>query len=132
MRVKNRSSLPALLIMVILTAAIGGRAQDADLLRHFAYDQTAPLGINQIGVQHREHADVYDITYLSPKGGGVPAYLIVPKGKGPFAAVEAPHALNAEVRRDRIQFLIEQLRLKPLPPALIAAIPDLYQPPEPN
>src|SRR5690242_3805632 len=87
MRVKNRSSLPALLIMVILTAAIGGRAQDADLLRHFAYDQTAPLGIKQIGVQHREHADVYDITYASPKGGRVPAYLVVPKGKGPFAAV---------------------------------------------
>ena len=44
----------------------------------------------------------------------------------------APHSLNAEARRDRIQFLIEQLRLKPLPAAVIAGIPNLYQPPEPN
>ena len=45
---------------------------------------------------------------------------------------DAPHSLNAEARRDRIQFLIEQLRLKPLPAAVIAGIPNLYQPPEPN
>ena len=45
---------------------------------------------------------------------------------------DAEHALNAEARRDRIQFLIEQLRLKPLPDAVIASIPNLYQPPEPN
>jgi dienelactone hydrolase len=43
---------------------------------------------------------------------------------------DAPHALNAEARRDRIQFLTEQLKLKPLSPALIATIPNLYQPPD--
>ncbi len=30
---------------------------------------------------------IHDISYASPKGGRVPAYLVVPKGKGPFAAV---------------------------------------------
>src|SRR5207249_9073421 len=45
---------------------------------------------------------------------------------------DAEHALNAEARHDRIQFLIEQLKLRPLPDFVIAAIPDLYQPPEPN
>jgi cephalosporin-C deacetylase-like acetyl esterase len=45
---------------------------------------------------------------------------------------DAPHALNAEARRDRIAFLTEQLKLKPLSPTLIATIPELYQPPEPN
>jgi hypothetical protein len=45
---------------------------------------------------------------------------------------DAPHALNAEARRDRIQFLTEQLKLGPLPASVIAAIPDLYQPPEAN
>src|SRR5690348_4985390 len=112
MRVKNRSSLPALLIMVILTAAIGGRAQDADLLRHFAYEQTAPLGIKQMGVQHREHADVYDITYLSPKGGVVPAYLVVPKGRGPFAAVIWGHwCWQNSSMRNRKEFLDEAVAL---------------------
>jgi hypothetical protein len=42
------------------------------------------------------------------------------------------HALNAGARRDRIQFLTEQLKLQPLSDAQIAAIPNLYQPPEPN
>jgi len=45
-----------------------------------------------------------------------------------FQLYDAPHALNAEARRDRIAFLIEQLKLKPLPAAQVAAIPNLYQP----
>lgn len=44
---------------------------------------------------------------------------------------DAPHALNAEARRDRIAFLTDQLKLKPLAPSLIASVPDLPQPPEP-
>ena len=43
---------------------------------------------------------------------------------------DAPHALNAEARRDRIQFLTEQLKLRPLPASAIANIPNLYQPPD--
>lgn len=49
-----------------------------------------------------------------------------------FALYDAPHALNAEARRDRIAFLTEQLKLKPLAARTIASIPDLYQPPSPN
>ncbi len=45
---------------------------------------------------------------------------------------DAEHALNAEARRDRIQFLIEQLKLKPLSDKVIASIPNLYQPSDPN
>jgi hypothetical protein len=44
---------------------------------------------------------------------------------------ETEHALNAEARHDRIRFLVEQLKLKPVPEARIATIPNLYQPPEP-
>lgn len=72
---------------VLLLCASALLAQDAGLLRHFDYDQRAPLNLQQIGVQHRQHADVHDITYASLQGGLVPAYLIVPKGRGPFAAV---------------------------------------------
>jgi uncharacterized protein len=49
-----------------------------------------------------------------------------------FKLYDAPHALNAEARRDRIAFLIEQLQLKPVSDVIIAAIPDLVQPPEPS
>jgi dienelactone hydrolase len=47
-----------------------------------------------------------------------------------FQLYEAPHALNAEARRDRLEFLAEQLKLKPLSPSIVAAIPELYQPPD--
>lgn len=51
------------------------------------YDRSAPLDIQEAGVVHRGDVDVHDISYASPKGGRVPAYLVVPHGKGPFAAV---------------------------------------------
>ena len=79
------------LIVVFVLGTISSLAQDPDLLRHFDYDRHAPLGLKQIGVQHRERADVYDITYASPKGGVVPASLVVPKGKGPFAEIGRAH-----------------------------------------
>jgi dienelactone hydrolase len=77
----------ALIAGIFLTCASVSPAQDAELRRHFDYDQTTPLNIKRIGVTHRERADVYDITYDSLKGGVVPAYLVAPKGHGQFAAV---------------------------------------------
>jgi hypothetical protein len=44
---------------------------------------------------------------------------------------DAPHALNAEARRDRVAFLCEQLKLKPPDAKLVSGVPELYQPPEP-
>jgi dienelactone hydrolase len=101
-----------LLVGTLLLSASTLLAQDPELTRHFDYDQHAPLGLKQIGVQHREHATVYDITYASPKGGAVPAYLVVPKGKGPFAAVIWGHWYwgNSSMR-NRKQFLDEAIVL---------------------
>ena len=102
----------ALLTGILLIGASLSFAQDADLVRHFDYDQHAPLGLKQIGVQHREHANVYDITYDSPKGGVVPAYLVVPKGRGPFAAVIWGHWYwDNSSMRNRKEFLDEAIVL---------------------
>jgi cephalosporin-C deacetylase-like acetyl esterase len=60
---------------------------DAEFLLHFDYDQKAPLDVQEAGVEQRGDVAIRDISYASPKGGRVPAYLVVPKGKGPFAAV---------------------------------------------
>jgi len=99
-------------VAILLFSAAHARAQDADLVRHFDYDQKAPLRIKQIGVQHRQHATVYDITYDSPKGGGVPAYLVVPKGRGPFAAVIWGHwCWQNSSMRNRKEFLDEAVAL---------------------
>lgn len=101
-----------LLIGIFLISASTLLAQDSELASHFHYDQHAPLGLKQIGVQHREHANIYDITYASPKGGVVPAYLVVPKGRGQFAAVVWGHWYwdNSSMRHRR-QFLDEAVVL---------------------
>lgn len=90
------------------------RAQDTELVRHFDYDQKAPLGIREIGVTHRTQVTIHDITYDSPKGGVVPAFLVVPKGKGPFAAIIWGHWYwqNSAVRNRR-EFLDEAVALAP-------------------
>ena len=88
------------------------RAQEPDLVRLFDYDQKAPLGLRQVGLQRRRGANVYDITYDSPKGGVVPAYLVVPKGRGPFAAVIWGHWYWANSSmRNRKEFLDEAIVL---------------------
>ena len=94
-----------LTIAVLVVSASASFAQDAELLRHFDYDQKTPLNFKRIGVAHRARADVYDITYDSLKGGVVPAYLVVPKGRGPFAAARLRHGgpgrLGFELSYDR-------------------------------
>src|SRR3989475_13224395 len=87
-------------------------AQDAELIRHFDYDQKASLSVKEIGVEHRGDTAIHDITYSSPKGGLVPAYLVVPKGKGPFAAVIWGHWYwDNSPMRNRREFLDEAIVL---------------------
>ncbi|HEY3040967.1 MAG TPA: hypothetical protein VGJ66_19665 [Pyrinomonadaceae bacterium] len=101
-----------LLAGILLFNAASVFAQDAELIRHFDYDQNARLGIKEIGVEHRGDVRVYDITYASPKGGVVPAYLVLPKGKGPFAAVVWGHWYWANSpMRNRREFLDEAVAL---------------------
>jgi len=119
----RRSLLLLLLIVLLLGASIVGVAQDADLISHFAYDQKAPLNLKQIGVQRRATATVYDITYDSPKGDVVTAYLVVPKGRGRFAAVIWGHWYweNSSMR-NRKEFLDEAIALAPA--GVISLLPD--------
>ncbi len=88
------------------------QAQDAASLEAFDYDQKAPLDIREAGVEQRGDVSVHDLSYASPKGGRVPAYLVVPKGKGPFAAVLWGHWYwsNSEMR-NRKEFLDEAVAL---------------------
>jgi dienelactone hydrolase len=86
--------------------------QDPQLLLHFDYDKRMPLGIKEVGVEHRGDTTVYDLTYDSPKGGAVPAYLVVPKGKGPFAAIIWGHWYwSNSPMRNRKEFLDEAVIL---------------------
>lgn len=76
-----------LLTAVLFLSATSVLAQDTAPSHAFDYDSKAPLDMQEAGVEHRGSITIHDISYSSPKGGRVPAYLVVPKGKGPFAAV---------------------------------------------
>jgi dienelactone hydrolase len=82
---KNLMRTFALLAFILFASTLS--AQEIEPSRAFDYDQKAPLDIQEAGVEHRGDVSVHDISYASPKGGRVPAYLVVPPGKGPFAAV---------------------------------------------
>ncbi len=89
-------------------------AQDPEMLRHFDYDQKAPLDIQEIGVARRGEVTVHDISYASPKGGRVTAYLVIPQGKGPFATVLWGHwYMPGSEFLNRKQFLEEAVALAP-------------------
>jgi dienelactone hydrolase len=104
-----QSALATLLLCAVPAVAQGGYAPEK-----LAYDPKAPLEIKEVGVEHRGEVAIHDISYASPKGGRVPAYLVVPKGKGPFAAVLWGHWYwaNSEMR-NRKEFLDEAVALAP-------------------
>jgi cephalosporin-C deacetylase-like acetyl esterase len=59
----------------------------------FDYPADLPLDLQEHAATHHQHATVYDLSYASPKGGRVPAYLVVPIARGPFAAVLLQHGM---------------------------------------
>src|SRR5436190_9452398 len=121
---KLRGSFQLIFLTVtLLTTAAAVAAQSAALASHFDYDRTAPLHIKQIGVERRANATVYDITYDSPKGGVVPAYLVVPRARGPYAAIVWGHwCWQNSSMRNRKQFLDEALALATS--GVVSLLPD--------
>lgn len=101
-------------LATILLLASSLFAQAPSLPRHFNYDQKAPVDIREAGVEQRGEVAVHDISYASPQGGRVPAYLVVPKGKGPFAAVIWGHWYqDGSEFLNRKEFLEEAVALAP-------------------
>lgn len=64
-----------------------------EALKLFEYDAKAPLDFQEASAEEQEGVVVRDISYASPKGGRVTAYLVTPKGKGPFPGVLFMHGL---------------------------------------
>src|ERR1700682_6211804 len=61
------------------------------LVHQFDYNNRAPSDIREEHREERDGATVVDPSYASPRGGRVPAFLVVPFGHGPFAAVLFGH-----------------------------------------
>jgi dienelactone hydrolase len=107
-----------LLLLACLTVyGPAARAQTAaprfeDLLPQFEYDRKAPLDVREVGRERRGGVTVIDLTYASPRGGRVPAYLVAPEGRGPFAAVLFGHwMMQGSPLKNRREFLEEAVAL---------------------
>lgn len=99
MHAKYFSARLFLLCALLLFACYSSFAQtktfpstDFNALTHlFDYDSKPALDLQDKVIEDFDGGAIHDVTYTSPKGGKVSAYLIVPKGKGPFAAVLFGH-----------------------------------------
>jgi dienelactone hydrolase len=106
------------LLTLLLTASVitaSGQAQRPrieDLARQFDYDSKLPLDVREVGRERRDGVTIIDITYASPLGGRVPAYLVLPKGRGPFPAILFGHwMMPGSPLKNRREFLEEAVVL---------------------
>jgi hypothetical protein len=81
-----------------------------EIVHRFDCDQKAPFDIREVGAEIRDGVTIRDISYASPKGGRVPAYLVLPPGQGPYAGILFGHrAKEGSPVRNRKEFLDEAL-----------------------
>jgi cephalosporin-C deacetylase-like acetyl esterase len=103
-----------LMALLLVLAAPFAFPQKPDRPRAFDYDSKLPLETEDIGADFRGDVAIYDLSYANPKGARVTASLVLPPGKGPFAAVIWGHWCwpNSELH-NRKEFLNEAVALAP-------------------
>lgn len=105
-----RSKVAAFLLLFATTLPAFSIETYEQRVHRFDYDAKTPLNIEDGGVQNRDGIQVQTISYASLKGGRVPAYLVIPPGKGPFAAIIYGHwAMKGSSVRNKMEFLDEAL-----------------------
>lgn len=85
-------------LLLVCLAAFGptasaqaARPSFEEMTLQFDYDAKAAPDVREAGRENRGGVTVVDLSYASPRGGRVPAYLVLPEGRGPFAAVLFGH-----------------------------------------
>jgi cephalosporin-C deacetylase-like acetyl esterase len=103
-----------LLAFVFVGVSQFGRAQKLESPRAFDYDSKVALETEDIGADFRGDIAIYDLSYANAKGGRVTASLVLPPGKGPFAAIIWGHWCWANSNfHNRREFLDEAIALAP-------------------
>ncbi|HEV2803071.1 MAG TPA: hypothetical protein VGW12_21570 [Pyrinomonadaceae bacterium] len=104
-----------LCLLMLACCPLVAHAQESyqQLVKRYDYDRSAPLDLKETGAPRREGGvTIRDISYASLKGGRVPAYLVVPEGRGPFAAIIFAHwAMPGSPMKNRTEFLDEAVVL---------------------
>lgn len=101
-------------VLILIFGAIVRAAEPKfeDLARQFDYDRNAPLNVREEKKEQRNGATVIELSYDSPRGGRVPATLVLPPGHGPFAAILFGHWMMPRSEfRNRKEFLAEAVLL---------------------
>jgi dienelactone hydrolase len=75
----------------------------------FEYD-SVPLDIRTGVLRCVEDLRVHDVTYASPKGGRVPATLVIPAGDGPFAGILFGHGSAPTGRANILPYALDLAR----------------------
>ena len=97
---------------LVLGSSVMAQESLEQFLHHFDYKRSASLDFEQVDVQDWGGIKIYNLSYASPRGGRVPAFLVVPEGKGPHAAILFGHWLLAgSPMRNRREFLDEAVIL---------------------
>lgn len=98
------------LFFVLCLIVLAQRKPLEKLVRLYDYDSNLPLDLQEKGVTERNGVRVHDITYASPRGGRVPAFLVTPSAarKGAkFAGIVFLHGGQG----DRSSFLADGILL---------------------
>jgi dienelactone hydrolase len=83
-----------------------------DLLPHYEYDPKSGLDLRETNVEKRGDVRMIELNYAGANGDRVPAYLLIPSGKGPFAGIVWGHWLKPGSHlTDKDEFLEEALVL---------------------
>lgn len=117
---KTNFYLTALFLVLSLISA-GAQTESKNNKRNaqkreglFDYDQSTQLDLREISTSMREGIKVIDLTYVSPKGGLVSAYLVTPQnvGKSRQPGVVFQHWMMPErTNANRTEFLDEAIEL---------------------
>jgi dienelactone hydrolase len=112
----QEESMKALIFFLFLTFSLTTHAQSgnehAARTALFRYKNDSPLNVTEVASEQRGEVTVRDITFSPEAGRTIKAYLVVPKGNGPFAGVLWVHWLGEE-KSNRTQFLDEAVELAP-------------------
>ena len=105
--------MKAIVFVFLLGLSLPTYAQSEDTTGAalFRYQQS-PITINEVKSEQRGDVTMRDITFSPGPGRETKAYLVVPKGNGPFAGILWVHWLGEE-KSNRTQFLDEAVELAP-------------------
>ena len=101
-----------LLLAIALTIRAQSGSDFATRKTLFRYKAALPVAVKEVSTEQRGDVTVRDITFSPVAGREVKAYLVVPKGNGPFAGILWVHWLGEE-KSNRTQFLEEAVELAP-------------------